>query len=155
MDMNISPQDKWKILKKVLRERIYGNKDEELEKADKEELFYDNLQLKQEIADLKQRTADLKRIKFDIRNFILIFGEKGSINFSSTRYQLFLFAIICDIWENSSTKPVKIPKPELLQNVTKDLEETWDRDKLRSNLRHLNDKLKTNPKIAELIAFKI
>src|SRR5450759_1786195 len=52
--MDYSNEAGGKLIIKVLRERLYGNKDKDIEKADKEGLFYENLQLKQEIERLKQ-----------------------------------------------------------------------------------------------------
>ena len=82
--MNISPQDDWKILNKVLRERLYGNKDEEIEKADKEELFYENLTLKSDINNLK---ATIKHLEDNFMQlpYILLHTSTGKVEFISSK----------------------------------------------------------------------
>lgn len=83
-------------------------------------------------------------------------SEKGSLNFKTKRgkyYQSTLFEILLEHWEKDKSRPSVMTKSEIIPEVSKRLHEDWDLDKLRSNLGHLEEKIKTNPKIANLITF--
>lgn len=81
---------------------------------------------------------------------------RGSLNFKTKRgkyYQSALFEILLEHWEKGKSKPSVMTKSEIISEVSKRLDEDWNLDKLRSNLGHLEVKIKTNPKIANLITF--
>lgn len=83
-------------------------------------------------------------------------SKRGSITFTTKRsknYQSTLWEILLESWEQNQSKPVRISKQEIISRVAKRLKlsETWDRDKLKRNLRHLVEKIGTYAQIAGLI----
>jgi len=93
----MSIQDEGKLLIRALRDRLYGDRSKDIEKADKEELFYENLQLKQENERLKQNQfvrPQLTAIKETDKFVTLEFRDskerirKGKISKISSQYSI-------------------------------------------------------------------
>lgn len=94
---------------------------------------------------------------YDYEHKSLTIGDKGSINFKTKegrKYQSTLFEILLEKWQANGEVEAEINKTEIRSEIKKRLKEDWDGDKLRSNLGHLENKIRTNPKIAALITFE-
>ena len=101
--------------------------------------------------------SPIKAYTYDYKNKSFYVPKRGSIDFTTKgnkNYQSTLWEVILEYWEFSGSKLVKIPKQEIISKVTKRLGETWNREKLKTNLRHLAEKVETNAQIGGLILLR-
>lgn len=117
---------------------------------------------RKEVLEAKLAADTTKQVQkqwyvYDYSDKTFQISGKGSINFKTKdgkNYQSTLFEIILTYWEQDDKKPTKIPKSEIISEISKRINEDWTKDNLKNNLRHLYDKLQTNIKIARLILFE-
>ncbi len=140
--MNISVQDEGKLVIKAIRRRLYGNRfDEEIEKADKEELFYENLHLRQENEQLRksqfiktQLIIEEENSKYIILEFIdsKKHSKKGKIMKISSQYTI--------LWCFIHDSEVHLRTQDLIQALRP----------IKSHLNNVNSKKRVLDAIQEL-----